>query len=185
MTSKGCHTFYKKHAYISHTFCFKRAGMDMIGAGRHLSLKKEMIYRILHCSHCLDRSMLLKMTFRDKSVFNTSTPQEEAATVHQCWGFCQPLTDSRDWNLRPTTVSAHRTMKETSYCVRQVSVWSHSLVLCSKLVHNSHWILFTDLFKLKNIEATQTNKKCCLIWSLRITAKINYYISFFFNVNET
>ncbi len=109
-------------------------------------------WSILQGSRCLGRSMLLKMTFTDKSVYNTRTPQEEAATVHQCWGFCQPLTDM-PW-LKLTTVSADKTSREISYCMRQGSMWPRSLY--SELVDNPHWISSADWFKTNAPEEEST-----------------------------
>ena len=88
------------------------------------SRAERMSWSISQSSRCLDRSMLLKMTFRDKSVCNTSAPQEEAATVDQYWGFCQPLTDM-PW-LKLQAYNCQRSQnreREISHCVRQGSMW--------------------------------------------------------------
>lgn len=87
------------------------------------------------------------------SAYNTSKPQENAAIIHQCYGFCQALTDSREWNFRPTTVSAHQTRRETSRRVRQSCMWPCSLAVYSAL---SCWISLKEM-RLKN---SQHGQKC-------------------------
>lgn len=124
-------------SYISHTFCASRKWCSRKRQTAELKRWDDLSYK---ASGCLVRSMLLKMKYRHKCVYHTSTPKRRLPQSIKCWGFCQPLTET-PWRKRQAyNCQCLENWGEMDLFGKTGTVQGHIRLCSTQIVHNSQCV---------------------------------------------